>query len=264
MFTAASRTAIDDFILKDDKYRTVAARLKAAPALQAGADTGEIQKYYTLNQTGNIMVSSTVSNEKDLSDDVKALFQKTIVFFGAWAAALEQKKKSLYDYEAIATMINKSGFFVRVHEEDRTFESGSTSLTLDTAILGSVLSGVASMGGTTALSIAQTVIGSMGSQLKLAASSKQETKKIAHLLFVCENLMGMPILNVLLFNTSAKQSETVTSSNCHKTVSTKVSMAYHQDTFMFVDPTYIDKFSTAFQSNPDYDALIKRLADYLS
>lgn len=266
MFTASSRAAIDDFVLKSDKYRPLipeAMLLKADAAAPGAADTGEIKKYFTLNQTGNIMVSSTVDSEKDLSDDVKAVFQKTIVFFGAWTAALEKKQKSLYDYDAITKMITKSGFFARVHQEDRDFESGSASLTLDTAILGSVLSGFASMGGTTALAIAQTVIGNMGSQLQLAVSSKQETKKIAHLLFVCENLMGMPILNVLLFNTTAKQSETVTSSNCHKSVTKKVSMKYHQDTFMFVDPSYIEKFTSAFESNPDYDALIDKLAGYL-
>lgn len=266
MFTNKSRAAINDFALKSDKYRTSIPRdmlYKADAVVEDAADTGEIKKYYTLNQTGNIMISSTVNNENDLSADAKEVFQKAIVFFGAWTAALEKKNKSLYDYDSITKMITSSGFFVHVHEEDRDFESGAISLTLDTAILGSVMSGFASMGGTSALALAQTVIGNMGKQLTLAASSNQEEKKIAHLLFVCENLMGMPILNVLLFNTTAKQSETVTSSNCHKSVTKKVSMKYHQDTFMFVDPNYISKFTTAFESSPDYEALVDKLAGYL-
>jgi len=264
MFTPDSRAAIAEYVRRSDKYRSLFPRATASDfTVLEAAPGGEIQKYYTLNQTGNIMVSSTVDNEKDLSEDVKAVFQKVVVFFGALAAALTKAGKDLYDYDAIAKIVTSSGLFMRVHEEDRSFQSGSTSLTLDTAILGSVLSGFASMGGTTALSIAQTVIGNMGSQLKLAVSSKQEAKKIAHLLFVCENLMGMPIINVLLFNTTAKQSQTVTGSNCHTSVNTSVSMTYHQDTFMFVDPTYIEKFSTAFESNPEYEALIGKLAGYL-
>lgn len=278
MFTTQSRSAINDFILNNKDYRAllpdtnlVTAKSidldsmlpKAGVTASESANTGEIKKYFTLNQTGNIMISSTVPNDTDLSSDVKEVFQKTSIFFGAWSAALKEKNKSLYDYDALMKMITKSGFFVQVHEEDRDFESGSASLTLDTAIIGSVLSGFASMGGTTALNLAKTVIGNMGKELTLAAKRNEENKKIAHLLFVCENLMGMPILNVMLFNTSAKESETVTSSKCHKSATNKVSMKYHQDTFLFVDPAYINKFSKAFESNQNYKDLIGKLAAYI-
>ena len=266
MLTPASRAAVVNHILTTESYRrrlSAAARLAPPPAVLVEAEPGEVQKYFTLNQTGNIMVSSTVENEKDVSDDVKQVFRKAIVFFGAWTAALAKAGKTLYDYEAITQMIEKSGFFVQVHGEDRSFVSESGSITLDTQIVSSVLGGFASMGGTTALSIAQTVLGSLGSKLKLSGSSTQDTNKIAHLLFVCENLMGMPILNVLLFNTSASQTKTVTGSNCHSSVAQGLTMTYHQDAFMFVDPDYIDKFTSAFQTNPEYDALIQKLAGYI-
>ena len=61
-------------------------------------EDGEIEKYYTLNQTGNLMISSTVKNENEISKDVKEVFQKVIVFFSAWTVALSQKGKSLCSF----------------------------------------------------------------------------------------------------------------------------------------------------------------------
>lgn len=258
MITQGSRAAVRNFIATNDNYRTLVA---GREFLKEG---GEIPKYFTLNQTGNIMISSTAEKEADISENVKETFQKVIVFFGAWTVALNKKQKTLYDYDAIASIIGGSGLFIKMHEENRKFRYSSKGLTLNTAIISNVLSGFASMGGTTALSIARTVVGTMGHELTLSATNNQADKKIAHLLFVCENLLGMPIVSVLLFNTTANQSESVTKSNCHETLDKEVNMAYHQDTFMFVDPQFINKFTEDFKSNPDYEKLIDKLAESIN
>lgn len=286
MFTPQSRNAMRKFISTDKNYGSlmdsfhvpeklraeiskpevsgaVSAKTKKADADVAVAekDDSEIKKYYTLNETGNIMISSTVKDSKDISEDVQNAFKKVIVFFTAWTAALSKKEKTLYDAEAITNIIEQSGFFVRVHKEERTFNYISASGTLNTAIIGSVLSGFSAMGG--ALKIAQTVVGSMGAQLAVSASHGESTKKIGHLLFICENLMGMPIVNVVLLNTTAKESETVTKSNCHSSVNKNMSMTYRQDAFLFADPTYINQFSDEFKTNPDFEKLIDQLASYI-
>ena len=99
------------------------------------AEDGEIEKYYTLNQTGNLMISSTVKNEIEISKDVKEVFQKVIVFFSAWTVALSQKGKTLFDAEAITSIIENSGFFIRIHQEDRTFKYTALEGTLNLAII---------------------------------------------------------------------------------------------------------------------------------
>ena len=129
------------------------------------------------------------------------------------------------------------------------------------AIIKSILGSFSAMGG--ALKIAQTVVGSVGEQLKFAMSKKENTKKIGHLLLICENLMGMPIVSVLLINTSANEAQKVTSSNCHSSVSENLDMTYHQDSFLFVDPAYINKFNVEFKTTPEYDELVKKLSSYI-
>ncbi len=264
MFTKESNSALLKYISSDDMYQSFLTKKVTNRELKSTALTeedGEIKKYYTLNQTGNIMISSTVENESDISDDVKSVFQKVIVFFGAWTSALSKAGKTLYDADAITSIIEKSGYFVRVHQEERTFDYSSTQGTLNTAIISNILSGFSAMGS--ALQIAQSVVGAMGNEISVAVSKGEKTKKIGHLLFICENLMGMPIINVSLLNTTAKESETVTKSNCHSTVQKKLNMTYRQDSFLFVDPSYINKFTEDFESNPDYDALIDKLAGYV-
>lgn len=276
MFYPGFERKLLNFVTTNESYKSRYAELPSVAddslelfevgAGEVGADTStteeEIKKYYTFNQTGNIMISSTAADEKDISPEVKKVFQKTIVFFGAWTAALSKAGKNLYDYEAIGAIIGKSGFFVKMHQEDRTFDYSSTQLTLNTAIIKNVLGGIDTIGG--ALSIAQKVVDSLGSELRVATEKSETTKKIAHLLFVCENLLGLPIVNISIFYTSAKEASFVTETNCHETVQKTINFQYHQDDYMFVDPDYINQFSDDFKANPEYEKLIEQLTKYIT
>jgi hypothetical protein len=222
--------------------------------LTAEAPEGEIQKYYTFNQTGNVMISSTEADGGALDPAVKELFKKASVFLQTMTAALTKKGKTLYDYDAYDDIISGSGLFVAMHEEDRTFDYASTELTLNTAIISAVLGSVSPTGG--ALRIAQKVVESLGGQLRIASKDVKASKKIAHMLLVCENLMGMPLANISLFYVDSKEAQSVSQSNCHGYVSTRVSFKYHQKDYMFVDPDYINKYSKEFVRNPDQEKLI--------
>lgn len=219
---------------------------------------GEIKKYYTFNETGNVMVSSTVADEKDIQPAVLQVFQKASVFLLMMTAALNKKGKTLYDYEAWNDIIAGSGKFVAMHEEDRTFDYASKEFTLNTAIISAALGSISPMGG--ALQIAQKVIDSLGGQLRIASSDTKTSKKIAHMLLVCENLMGMPLVNVSLFYVDSKEAQTVSKSNCHGYVSTAVNFKYHQQDYMFVDPDYINKYAKEFTKDPEQDKLIDEFA----
>jgi hypothetical protein len=270
MFYEGYENIVKDFVLNTPEY---ADALPARPMVRALAasdddtpsptDPGtQIKKYFTFNQTGNIMVSSTTPDEAAMDPDVKKVFQKVIVFFGAITAAMSQKGKTLYDYAAMQEVIGKSGLFIAMHQEDRNFSYSSHELTLDTAIISGILGSVSGVGG--AMAIAQQVLSNIGSTIQVSAESTSSDKRVGHLLFVCENLMGMPIVTIQLFNVDAKECETVAKSNCSTYVSTSVDFKYHQDTYMFVDPEYITQFTDEFQENPDYKKLIDKLSQTIS
>ena len=246
------------FINTQEEYKA-----KYGPIAQAALASpgGEIEKYYTFNQTGNVMVSSTVAEEKDLQPAVREVFQKAIVFFGIVNGALTMKAKNLYDYEALHDIIGGSGKFVSMHMEDRNFTYSSKEFTLNTAIISAALGSVNPMGG--AMQIAQKVIDSMGSQIRISQSDTKASKKIAHMLIVCENLMGMPIVNVSLFYVDSKEAQSVSKSNCYAYVTTTIEFNYHQEDWMFVDPEYIQKYQKEFTKDAEQEKLIKEFADLI-
>ncbi|MDA2645000.1 hypothetical protein ORL62_29380 [Bacillus cereus] len=242
------------FIQENEKYKPLINRFTAD-----NKTSGEIPKYFTFNETGNIMISSTAQSEDKINPKVLEAFNKAIVFFGAISAAMNRKGKNLYDYDALSNVIASTGQFIPMHKEDRTFSQSSTQFTLNTAIINDVLGNVNALGS--ALEIAKKVVNSIGGQLRVSASGTSNSKKVAHLLFVCENLMGMPIINISLFYVDTKESQSVQKSNCNEFVHDTVEFKYHQEDFMFVDPEYINKFSEDFKKNPEYDKLIENLAN---
>lgn len=222
---------------------------------------GEVQKYYTFDQTGSIMLSTTESNYSEIDPDVKELFKKAGVFLAAVVAALSRKNKTLFDYDALDQIITKSGIFANLDRQDREFNYSSTELTLNTAIISDALANINALGG--ALDIAKRIIDSLGSKIRAASSSTSDSKKIAHLLLICENLMGLPIVTVSIFYVDSKETQEVSKSNCHEHVHNAVKFKYYQSIYMFVEPGYISKFSEEFKKDPAYEELISQLEEYI-
>lgn len=269
MYTPKFEGNLEKFVTTNAAYKASLASVPPPVTLMAGTATagplkgeGEIKKYYTFDQSGSILISSTVGEEEKMEPEVRKVFQKVIVFFGALTAAITKAGKDMYDYDALEAVIGKSGLFISIHQEDRTFMSGATSLTLDTAIIETVL-GIAIAPESGALAIAKQVISGMGKQIQLSVSGKVARDKVAHLLFICENLMGMPIVSISLFYIDMKQAEVVTKSNCHQSITETLTFKYHQHSYLFVDPDYINKFSEDFKDNPEYQELINKLAGYI-
>lgn len=145
-----------------------------------------------------------------------------------------------------------------MHQEDRPFDYSSHDLTLNTAIITGVLGGISA--GGTAMQIAQNTISSLGGAITASVSDTSSDKKVANLLFVCESLMGMPIVTIQLFMVDAKETESVAKTNCSTYVTQEISFKYHQNTYLFVDPVYINQFTDEFKSNPNFEKLIDSLA----
>lgn len=217
---------------------------------------GEISKYYAFDEKGHVLFAST--SEGEAPADVKKVFTKVICFFAAMTAALARKEKTLFDYEAVNSLIAKSGWFIALGKEKRSFNSESTSANLNTTIIQSVLGSSITGGG---MKIAQNVLASLGGQITASYEKSDTKKEIAHLLFICESIMGIPMVSISLYHTNMEQHSWVAKTNCSTVSRSTINFKYESDDFMFVDPEFIDKFTPEFQRSEAYDKLIEALSN---
>jgi hypothetical protein len=255
MFTPSFYARRDQAMAESNKYRQL---LGSRQALMAGET--EIDKYYTFDEKGHIMVVTTSKDTDNVQPAVAQTFQKVIVFFGAWTAALARAGKTLFDYEAVTSMITKSGFFVSMGTEKRSYRSESTSVALDTSIIQGILGAGITGGG---MAIAKRMLANIGTTIS-ASYSKEDTKKeISHLLFICESLMGFPIVSISLYHTKLEQHSWVSTTNCSKVSKQTVAFDFEADDYLFVDPQFIDQFSNSFEGSKEFDDLIEKLSGYI-
>ena len=236
--------------------------LGAARAASGDTQGGEhgLEKYYTFDELGHIMFVTTSHDTAGLSQRVQETFQKVIVFFGALTKALAQKGKTIMHYKALNSIISSSGVFVSVQKESRTFTSGSTTVSLNTSIITHVL-GSAISGG--ALEIAKRTLAAIGGALNSTFKDEGDKTEIAHLLFVCESLMGMPIVSISLFHAKVGELRWLQKTNCDEIYREKKSFEYDGDHYLFVDPTYIKKFTSEFEESEEYKEFVDQLAGYI-
>lgn len=242
----------------ESKYGKVTSILFAQEEEEGGEHS--LTKYYTFDERGHIMVVTTSADTENIAPEVQKTFQKVIVFFGAWTAALARKGHTIMDYEAVNKLIAASGNFVSTNKEKRSYHSDSTSASLNTSIIGAVLGTDITGGG---MAIAKKTLAIIGGELTSSFQQQQTDKEIAHLLFICESLMGMPIVTVSLFHTKASQYEWVQKTNCEKVSRQTVQFDFESDDYMFVDPDYINQFTSEFEKSDAYEKFIENLASSL-
>lgn len=272
MFTPDFLKKRAEFISSNSKYSSLfseeqLAQLHEPPnapessQLKKDDDANEIPLYFLINATGNIMLASTTPKQDEIDPDVRKLFQKTQVFFGAIAAALTKKGKDFNDYEALKAAILGLGFFFQIDSEERIFQYSSRELTLNTAIVQDVVGSIGGIG--TSLRIAQRIVESIGSQIKVANAQSESSKKIAHLMFVCENLLGLPVVTSSILYIDSKEGQEVSQTNCSDYTQTTIKFRYNRENFLFVDPTLIEQFSAGFAASHEYQDLIDRIAELI-
>ncbi len=236
-------------------------------------------KYYVFNQTGNIMLSTTVEKSEEIEEEVRQIFEEVSVFFSGMTKAIsttvnphkmgpngEKVYYSLYNYDALRKVIDGSGLFVQVTQEDVTHTATSWGVTFSKELLEAVI-GLAT--GTGELAFANAMVSSVGKEgLKISGGSSTDTSKIGNIIFVCEYLMGMPIISALVIYTEYKEvAHTLSIGPCIKEHDQKLTMKLHKDTYMFVLPKYIKRFSKDLLSgefNEDYLRFVKSLQDLIS
>ncbi|GMA24806.1 hypothetical protein GCM10025864_25650 [Luteimicrobium album] len=226
-------------------------------------------KEYIFNETGNIMLASTALGSKKISRQVRDVFAEVAVFFAAMTKAISttidpatNQSYSIYDYDVLQGIVDGSGLFVQVTEEDLHHSSQSFGAELSKELVEGLL-GLATGAGE--LSFAEGMIAAMGQEgLKISGSSASTSSKVATIVFVCEYLLGMPIVSALVVSVDAKQyKQQFQAGPCLKESSTTFDMVMHKDTYMFVTPRFIKQYSGDLASVED-DVDFAEFVSYLS
>ncbi|MEZ8141049.1 hypothetical protein A1OO_16375 [Enterovibrio norvegicus FF-33] len=232
----------------------------------------EATKYYIFNQTGNIMMSSTIDSNTPISEDVQKIFSEVSVFFAGMSRAMSTTKNpatgkpySLYNYAALESVIKGSGLFVHVTEEDVTHSSKSGGATFSKELIESLLGLATGLGG---LAFASSMISSIGQEgLNISASQDKTNSKVGNIVFVCEYLLGMPSISaIVVYADMAKNEVAFKAGPCIKGHSSSVTLTMHKDTYMFVTPTFIHEYAGdlgSINSDPQYLAMINWLGGLL-
>ncbi|WP_462165138.1 hypothetical protein [Pseudoalteromonas xiamenensis] len=233
----------------------------------------EAKKYYIFNETGNIMMASTIDANTPLSESVQKVFAEVSVFFAGMSRAITTTKNpatnkaySLYNYEALQNIISGSGLFVHVTEEDVKYETKSFGADFSKELIESLL-GLATGAGE--MSFASAMVSSIGKEgLNISGSSSQTNSKVGNIVFVCEYLMGMPIVSAIVVYADCQQNkQQLKLGPCFSESSISTSWTLHKDTYMFVTPSFIRSYAgdlDSINSDPDYLQLINWLSGLLT
>lgn len=234
----------------------------------------EATKHYIFNETGNIMMASTSDASQPLNDEVQQVFAEVSVFFAGMTRAITTtinphtgENYSLYNHHALERVIGGSGLFVHVTEEDVEYSTKSVGAEFSKELIESLL-GLATGAGE--LGFASAMVASMGKEgLRISGKSTSSESKVGNIVFVCEHLMGMPIISaIVVYADCHKNSTTIQAGPCFKAQSSSTSMTLHKDTYLFVTPSFIHQYSgdlDSVQSDPNYLMLInwfKRLVEH--
>ena len=173
----------------------------------------EAKKRYVFNETGNIMMASTDSSSDLIQQSVRDVFAEVAVFFAAMTKAITtttnpatNQPYSIYNFNALNNVIGGSGLFVQVTEEDVSYASTSFGVQFSQELIEAVL-GLATGAGE--MSFASGMIASMGQEaVNIQGEKNQNDSEVANMIFVCEYLLGMPIVSVILIHADVTQNAT--------------------------------------------------------
>lgn len=233
----------------------------------------ELPKYYTFNETGNIMLATTVGESAEIQESVRKVFAEVSVFFAAMTKAMAttinpetSKPYSLYNYEALSNIINSSGCFIQVTELDITHATSSYGATFSKELIQGLL-GLATGAG--ALSFATGMIASIGKEgLAVSKYKDKQKSKVGNIVFVCEYLMGMPTISaIVVYIDTSNQTDVFKVGPCLKAESHRVTFEMHKDTYMFVTPTFIREYAgdlNTVKSDAAFGELVASMQEHLA
>lgn len=228
----------------------------------------EGDKYFVFNQTGNIMVSTTKAVDDGIDDETRRVFSEVCVFFAAMTKSITStpnpddngKPYSIYNMEVLEKVIAGSGCFVEMTKELVQYETSSFGMEFSSTLLSSLIG----LPGGGALAFANSLLAGVAKEgCRLAGSKETSSSRVGSILFVCEMLMGMPLVSVITLSVDASSVKKVfEASPCLKTESVHSEMKVAKETYLFVTPTFIRQYSDDLDSiigNAEYGEFISYL-----
>jgi len=211
----------------------------------------EGDKLFVFNQTGNIMISTTQNPSDPLNEDIRAVFNEVSVFFAAMTKAITTTYKvngdhkkvpySMFDYDALERVIGGSGCFMKMTQETVQYSSKSFGMNFSRDLLAALLG----LPGSGAMAFAASLVASIGAEgLKISMDKTSLSSKVGTLIFVCEYLMGMPIVTATALYVDSRQASSVFQAGpCLKTNSITTEMTVYKDVYYFVTPALIHRYA---------------------
>lgn len=208
-------------------------------------------KHFVFNETGNIMLATTDESSVQIQQSVRDVFAEVAVFFAGMTKAISTtvdpdsktgRHYSLYNYDALEAIIDGSGCFIHVAEEDVDYKISSWGADFSKDLVMSLL-GLAT--GTGELAFANAVVSSIGKEgVNISGDSTKSDSEVANIFFVCEYLLGMPVVSAIVVRAQATMaSQTFQLGPCFKEHTEQRTLEFHKDTYMFVTPSFIEAYS---------------------
>jgi len=223
-------------------------------ALAPKGQTFQSDRIYEFNQTGNFLISSTFGKDdtKDLSHIIPQNcweeFSRAAVFLAAMTKAMALgsstgKAKSFYDYDAIRKIIDGSGLWIQMTEEEVNHQSQSTGAAFSAELISGLLGLM--LPEASVAKFAGTMMQSMGKDaVRLSESSEKTDTKLANMIIICENLFGVPFICMIMVNIDASTAkEAFSAGPCISGQSYKNTLNMTKQVYYFVSPDAIEKDS---------------------
>lgn len=153
-----------------------------------------LKKYYSFNETGNVMVSTTREGTDVLNEELRKMFLDMSIFFAAMTKAIvtngdgTAKSNSIYNSDAITKILDQSEFFVKVRSENITVSSSD-------------------VGDKMAKELTERILGREFEEEKLNFSkglfqsmiqSKEDDNDAGSIFFICEYILGLPMVSAVV------------------------------------------------------------------
>lgn len=210
---------------------------------------------FRLNLTGNIFYATT-SRLDSLNEETHDLFEAVMVMFAAMTKALAEEGRSLFDFHDWSRLLNRSGFFVQVDTVKKPLTILANDVTVGRQILTQLLPGIEKSQMATA--IGKEVLGALSGEY-LSGKGKGGLR-LGHLLFMCEEIMGVSSVSIRLFSADLDQMAVMSAVPCHKTSPVAYSQVQRVDIFQFVSPGQVSQYAKDLrEDNEGYHALVDDL-----
>lgn len=257
------RTTVRSIVLKEEEQPT-----SIINSVPENAHMKEGDKYFVFNQTGNILISTTKAPNEDIDEGTRRVFNEVSVFFAALTKSIATtpnpddgyKPYSIYNMEMLERVIAGSGCFIEMTKEQVQYETSSVGVEFSSTLLSALIG----LPGNGAMAFANSLLVGIAKEgCRMAAQQDESSSQVGSIIFVCEMLMGMPLVSAITLSVDAASAKKAfEASPCLKMESVQSKLNIKKETYLFVTPTFIRQYAEDLNSligNEEYGEFISYL-----